>query len=312
MAGRLFIIGTPIGNLGDITARALETLRRTTHVFAEDTRRTRALLTHFGIEGRKVLSLHAHSGERMLEVAIEVLEADQDAALVSDAGMPTVSDPGTELVLRARQRGIRVEVIPGPSAVTAAVALSGLVSGPFTFLGFLARKGRPRRDQLSHVAQSPVPTVIFESPKRLQRTLQDLATVCESERRAAICRELTKQFEETLVGTLTELGAQEQEWRGEITLVVAAALSRASEDEEPDLDERIAELLASGLSPRDVTAELMSEMERSGRRARKKDVYARVLLALDGGDPSRDEDDEHETQGESEDGDDPGANRGSA
>jgi len=278
MSGRLYVVGTPIGNLGDITQRALETLRSVGHVFAEDTRRTRALLTHFGIEGKKVLSLHAHSSERVLEVAIEVLEAELDAAIVSDAGMPTVSDPGTELVRRARARGIRVEVIPGPSAVTAAVALSGLVSGPFSFLGFLPRKGGPRREQLSSIASATVPTVIFESPKRLGQTLRDLALSCGPNRRVAVCRELTKQFEETLVAPLGELCELDRDWRGEITLVVEPTAEH-EQALEPDLDQRILQLLATGSSARDVASELSVELGRSGQRVRKKDLYARVLLA---------------------------------
>jgi 16S rRNA (cytidine1402-2'-O)-methyltransferase len=304
MSGRLFIVGTPIGNLGDITQRALDTLRHVTHVFAEDTRRSRALLTHFGIDGKKVLSLHAHSSERVLEVALEVLEAEHDVALVSDAGMPTVSDPGTELVRRARARGIRIEVIPGPSAVTSAVALSGLVVGPFCFLGFLARKGGARREQLLGVGRSKVPTVLFESPKRLDRTLHDLADICGAERRVAVCRELTKQFEETLVGTFEEVLESPREWRGEITLVVEPAAESTPDESELDLDQRIVELLGRGLSARDVTAELTSELQRAGQRLRKKDLYARVLTihAADGdGDDEGDDDDHDRNEGDDDD-----------
>ena len=279
MSGRLFIVGTPIGNLGDITVRALETLRAASHVFAEDTRRSRALLTHFGIEGKKVLSLHAHSSDRALEVALEVLESGQNAALVSDAGMPTVSDPGAELIRRARQRGIRVEVVPGPSAVTAAVALSGLVHGPFIFLGFLPRKGRQRRLLFRGVAESAMPNVVFESAQRLERTLSDLEAVCGAEREVAICRELTKQFEEALVAPVRELLLLERQWRGEVTLVIAGNSSGRGEPSASDLDQRISELLEAGISPRDATAQLNADLLRAGQRVRKKDLYARVLLA---------------------------------
>jgi len=281
MPGQLSVVGTPIGNLGDITQRALETLRTVSHVFAEDTRRTRALLTHFGIDGKKVLSLHAHSSERALEVALEVLESGHSAALVSDAGMPTVSDPGAELVRRARQAGIRVEVVPGPSAVTAAVALSGLVAGPFSFLGFLPRKGGQRREALRSIASSRMPTVVFESAQRLTDTLQDLAEACGTERRVAVCRELTKQFEEALVLPLSELLALERQWRGEITLVVAEADGAPEQPDEVDLDERIRALLDSGVSTRDATAQLSAELARAGQRMPKKDLYARVLLAAE-------------------------------
>lgn len=281
MPGQLSVVGTPIGNLGDITQRALETLRTVSHVFAEDTRRTRALLTHFGIDGKKVLSLHAHSSERALEVALEVLESGHSAALVSDAGMPTVSDPGAELVRRARQAGIRVEVVPGPSAVTTAVALSGLVAGPFSFLGFLPRKGGQRREALRSIASSRMPTVVFESAQRLTDTLQDLAEACGTERRVAVCRELTKQFEEALVLPLLELLALERQWRGEITLVVAEADGAPEQPDEVDLDERIRALLDSGVSTRDATAQLSAELARAGQRMPKKDLYARVLLAAE-------------------------------
>jgi len=277
MPGQLSVVGTPIGNLGDITQRALETLRSVSHVFAEDTRRTRALLTHFGIDGKKVLSLHAHSSERALEVALEVLETGNSAALVSDAGMPTVSDPGAELVRRARQAGIRVEVVPGPSAVTAAVALSGLVAGPFSFLGFLPRKGGQRREALRAIAASRMPTVVFESAQRLADTLQDLAEACGTERQVAVCRELTKQFEEALVLPLSALLSTDRQWRGEITLVVAEADGPPEQPNEVDLDERIRALLESGISTRDVTAQLSSELSRAGQRIPKKDLYARVL-----------------------------------
>lgn len=279
MSGRLYIVGTPIGNLGDITQRALDTLRSASHVFAEDTRRTRALLTHFGIDGKKVLSLHAHSSDRVIEVALEVLEEDHDVALVSDAGMPTVSDPGAELVQRARERRIRIEVVPGPSAVTAAVALSGLVTGPFSFLGFLPRKGGPRRDVLTGIARAAMPTVLFESPKRLQQTLSDLAAACGDDRSIAVCRELTKQFEETLVGPISQILKEEREWRGEVTLVVAPSSGRSEDETEPDLDERIFQMLDRGSSARDIAQELAAELQRAGTRVRRKDLYTRVLLA---------------------------------
>jgi 16S rRNA (cytidine1402-2'-O)-methyltransferase len=307
MSGRLFIVGTPIGNLGDITARALEALRGASHVFAEDTRRSRALLTHFGIEGKKVLSLHAHSSERALEVALEVLEAGQDAALVSDAGMPTVSDPGAELVRRARKRGIVVEVVPGPSAVTAAVALSGLVLGPFTFLGFLPRKGSQRRLLLRTLAGSTMPTVVFESAQRLDRTLRDLELCCGGERQVAICRELTKQFEETLVAPLAELLQLDRQWRGEVTLVVAANPNARPEPTETDLNQRIAALLRGGASPRDATTQLSGELTASGERVRRKDLYARVLLMseqrqADGQDADPGDEDEHDDDDDHENG----------
>ena len=199
MTGRLSLIGTPIGNLGDITYRAVLRLTEVTRIYAEDTRRTRVLLSHLGLEGKKLLSLNAHSTERTLATAVEILSNGEDIALVTDAGMPGVSDPGTELVRGARAAGIEIEVLPGPSAVTAAVALCGLVDGPFTFVGFLPRKGTKRKEALMRIAKSPIPVILFESPHRMKETLSDFASVCESTRQVAVCRELTKKFEETLV-----------------------------------------------------------------------------------------------------------------
>src|SRR5690606_9262743 len=199
MAGRLSLVGTPIGNLGDITLRAIERLKVVSRIYAEDTRRTRALLSSLGIEGKRLLSLHAHSSERAVETAVEILEGGDDVALVTDAGMPGVSDPGFELVQKARAQGIIIDVIPGPSAVTASVALSGLVQNAFVFLGFLPRKGAKRKETLRRIAVSDLPTVLFESPHRMKDTLSDLALLCEPTRQVAICRELTKKYEETIV-----------------------------------------------------------------------------------------------------------------
>lgn len=289
MAGQLFIVGTPIGHLGDTTERAIETLRSVSHVFAEDTRRTRALLGHYGIDGKKVIALHAHSSERALALALEILEAGHAAALVTDAGMPGVSDPGAEIVRAARNHGIPISVVPGPSAVTAAVALSGLVNGPFTFLGFLPRKGSSRREALLEIQRSRMPTVLFESPHRAQRTFEELAEVCEPEREVAVCRELTKHFEETLVLSLEELSRIEREWRGELTLVVARGplgASAAGEDDW-DVDSRIEELLAAGTSVKETVETVSGELSRRGQKTRKKDIYARVLHALSSRDLER-------------------------
>jgi 16S rRNA (cytidine1402-2'-O)-methyltransferase len=234
-----------------------------------------------GIEGKKLLSLNAHATDRTLAMAVEVLSGGEDVALVTDAGMPSISDPGTELVRGARAAGIEIEVLPGPSAVTAAVALSGLIDGPFTFLGFLPRKGAKRKEALSRVARSPVPVVLFESPHRMKETLRDFSTVCESLRQVAICRELTKKFEETLVHSIAELSADDfrEEWLGEFTLVVdrAPADSQGEKTEEFDFVGRTAELLQSGASLKDVTAILVRELQKRGEKASRRAVYQRVL-----------------------------------
>lgn len=292
MSGRLFIVGTPIGNLGDITYRAVETLRRVTRVFAEDTRRTKALLSHLGIEGKRVIALHAHSTSSDLGAAAEMLESGEEVALVTDAGMPSVSDPGRLLVELARKLEISVEVVPGPSAVTSAVALSGLVDGPFTFLAFLPRKGERRRRMLSDIAKSAHPSLLFESPHRLNETLEDLRQVAGDARVVAICRELTKKFEETLVGPLAQLCEKHaaREWLGEITLVVSGGGTDAPA-EAPDPSERARELLALGTSVKEATELLLGELKQSGQRVSKREIYQLLLReSADEGAPHADAD----------------------
>ena len=276
MPGKLYLVGTPIGNLGDITLRALETLKSTRHIAAEDTRRTRQLLTHFGIHERTLHALDANASERKVEELAELLDSGEDIALVTDAGMPSVSDPGTALVQAAQRRGIVVSPIPGPSAVTSAVAASGLVAANFLFLGFLPRSGRKRKDALERIAKSVDPVLIFEAPQRMQDTLADLAALVP-ERRATLCREITKLHEEIAPSTLQELAAREGEWRGEITLVIAGA--DESETEAVDLDalaERARARLAEGATVKTVVAELSAQIALP-----KRDLYALVQRVSD-------------------------------
>jgi len=239
-AGRLFVVSTPIGNLGDITRRAVEVLSSAQAVAAEDTRRTRALLSHLGIGNKPVLALHAHSSDAAVAAVIERLLAGEDVALVTDAGTPAVSDPGRALVTGARARGVAIYVIPGASAVTAAVALSGLVEGPFTFLGFWPRQASARRDAVQRVAKSREPVVFFESPQRLSETLEELARELP-ERAAFVGRELTKLHEEGLAGALRDLASPERSWRGEIVAVVAPS------PVEPEADAERRELVFASL-----------------------------------------------------------------
>lgn len=271
MAGKLYLVGTPIGNLGDITLRALETLKQTKHIAAEDTRRTRQLLTHFAITERALHALDANASPRKITELLELLEADSDVALVTDAGMPSVSDPGTALVRGAHARGIVVCPIPGASAVTAAVGASGLVDSSFTFLGFLPRHGRKRKDALTRLEKSADPTLLFESPQRMAATLRELAERMP-DRACTLCREITKLHEEIAPSTLAELAAREGEWRGEITLVIAAA--PASDGEEVDLDAlelRIGARLDEGATVKTIVTELGDEA-----RLPRRDLYALV------------------------------------
>jgi len=278
MNGELWLIGTPIGNLGDMTFRGVESLKAAQRIYAEDTRRTRALLSHFGIDGKNLLSLHAHSPERDIVAAIEMMVAGENVALVTDAGMPGISDPGAALVRAGRARGLVVRVVPGPSAVTTAVALSGMVDGPFAFLGFLPRKGSKRRKLLNAIAHSPMPTVLFEAPHRVAETMSDLLSSCGPDRSVAICRELTKKFEETRVIALGEIQSDlyELNAQGEFSLVVDRAPADASQEEELDVDELASALLAQGLSVRDVSTQLHNEITRTGGKRSKRELYARV------------------------------------
>lgn len=279
MQGRLFLVGTPIGNLGDMSVRAVECLKTVDRIYAEDTRHSRVLLAHIGVEGVRLLSLHAHSSQRTIASAVAFLEAGENVALITDAGMPSVSDPGAELVRAAREAKIEVTVLPGPSAVTSAVALSGLVDGPFSFLGFLPRKGKKRTRTLATIVTSEIPCVLFESPHRIEQTLADLLQHCGQARSVAVCRELTKKFEETRVGTLSELTSEEftGTYRGELTLVVAGSSGPQHLEQEVDVDTRALALLAAGHSVKDTAQALSHELAQNGEKRPRRELYALVL-----------------------------------
>jgi 16S rRNA (cytidine1402-2'-O)-methyltransferase len=257
--GTLYLVATPIGNLEDITLRALRVLREAPLIAAEDTRHTRKLLAHFEI-ATPTISYHEHSGPAGIERVLSAL-ATGDVALVSDAGTPAVSDPGEDLVRAAIAAGYPVVPIPGPSAVVTALVASGLPTGEFTFLGFLPRKSADRRARLETVRDSTATLVLYEAPHRLLATLDDLLTVL-GDREAALARELTKLHEEWLRGPLSALRAHYASGatpRGEYTLVIAGAKTTASEPvDEGARNERardlVRELLQQGLSTRAVAA----------------------------------------------------------
>ena len=261
MAGTLYVVATPLGNLGDLSPRAAATLTAVAMVAAEDTRHTRPLLTHIGSRA-ELISFHAHSDDAQLRRILELLGAGTDIALVTDAGTPLVSDPGVALVAAARARDIPVVTIPGPTAVAAALAVSGLSADRYLFLGFLPRKGADRRRLLDTVAASEWTVVIFEAPNRVADLLTDLAAACGAERRAAVSRELTKVFEETRDGTLAELAGYYAETppRGEVTVVVAGVGKAVRpEPDEDAVRTRAAALLADGLSRRDAADRISDE-----------------------------------------------------
>ena len=224
--GTLHIVATPIGNLGDLSPRALETLKTVAAICAEDTRHTRQLLSHFGVE-RPLLALHQHNEDAQAAQLVRRLLAGDSLALVSDAGTPLVSDPGFRLVRAARAAGVRVSPVPGACAAIAALSVAGLPSDRFVFEGFLSAKGGARRERLARLASEPRTLLFYESAHRIEEALVDMAAAFGPARPAVLARELTKLFETVLGGTLSELLAQVQadpnQRRGEFVLVVEGA-----------------------------------------------------------------------------------------
>ena len=265
--GTLFVVATPIGNLGDLSPRAQETLREVAAVCAEDTRHTRRLLAHFGIEAGLV-ALHEHNEQVQAARLVERLQAGESLALVSDAGTPLVSDPGFRLVRAAREAGLRVSPVPGPSALIAALSVAGLPSDRFTFEGFLPAKPAARRDRLQRLAGEARTLLFYESSHRIADTLGDMVTVFGEARRAVLARELTKLFETVLDGSLAELHARVQadadQRKGEFVLVVEGA----GDDAGAALAEgrRVYSLLNAHLPP-SAAAKLAAEITGAPRKA---------------------------------------------
>jgi len=243
--GTLYVVATPIGNLGDVTLRALEVLRSAQVVACEDTRRTRKLLAHHGVSAH-LLSYHEHNEEARLPGILARLREGASVALVTDAGTPGISDPGHRLVRAAREAGVPVAAVPGPSALTAALSVCGLPTDRFLFAGFLPPRAGARRKALDALRREPRTLVLFEAPHRLPAALLDLEEVLGGERRAVLARELTKLHEEHLAGTLAELRRSVEgrpEVRGEATLVVEGAPAEAPpEHSAASLTEAIAEV----------------------------------------------------------------------
>lgn len=253
MSGRLFLVGTPIGNLGDMTERAKETLAGVDVVAAEDTRRTGRLLSRFGIK-RPFVSLFEGNEARRTAELLTALREGRDVALVTDAGMPLISDPGHRLVRACVDEGIDVRVVPGPSAVTAALAVSGLPSERFVFEGFLPRKAGDRRERLRSLADEPRTIVVFEAPLRLETLLRDVLEEV-GDRRVAVARELTKLHEEVVRGRVSEVLAElaGTEPKGEVVVVIEGGAA-GNEVTLADLVEEARQLVNDGKRKREAAS----------------------------------------------------------
>ena len=265
--GMLHVVATPIGNLGDISPRALDVLRTADAICAEDTRHTRQLLAHFGIE-RPLLALHEHNEDAIAQQLVARMQDGQRLALVSDAGTPLISDPGLRLVRAARAAGLHVSPVPGPCAFVAALSVAGLPSDRFVFEGFLPAKAAARRERLQTLAGEPRTLIFYESAHRIDECLVDAAAAFGGERRAVLARELTKLFETILDGTLQTLSAQVQadpnQRKGEFVLIIQGA--------DEDADARIAEgrrvhaILSAHLPP-STAAKLAAQITGAPRKA---------------------------------------------
>ncbi len=271
--GRLFVVATPLGNLEDLSPRAVRVLGEVALVACEDTRRTGALLRSQGLR-TPLLSCFEHNERERVADVLERLRGGQDVALVSDAGTPTISDPGYRLVRAAREAGLAVLPVPGPSAAVAALSVSGLPTDRFVFVGFLPARAAPRRREIEALASLPFTLVIYESPLRVAETLADLAAAW-GPRPAFLCREATKLHEEYAAGdlaSLRDLLAARQAVKGEVVLVVAGAPESGPEAASEDPRELFAQLVARGLTRRAAVKEVA---RLTGRPARE--VYALAL-----------------------------------
>jgi 16S rRNA (cytidine1402-2'-O)-methyltransferase len=254
--GVLYLVATPIGNLEDMTFRAVRILGEVDLIAAEDTRRSGQLLRHFKIEPRRLVSFFEGNEAARTEELVSDLLGGARVALVTDAGTPGISDPGQRLVARALSAGVRVEAIPGPVAAIAALVASGLPTDRFLFLGFPPRAEGERRALFASVRRELATLVLYEAPDRVKATLADLAAALGPDRRAVVARELTKLHEEYARGTLAELTSRELVTRGEHTLVVEGASPEQAGEQPVDVESAVRALLAEGLGPRDIAARL--------------------------------------------------------
>jgi 16S rRNA (cytidine1402-2'-O)-methyltransferase len=258
----LYIVSTPIGNLADMTYRAVETLRSVSRILAEDTRRTGILLKHYGIH-TPMISAHEHNEAARASQIVEWLRDGSDLAIVSDAGTPLLSDPGARIVQAVIEAGFSVIPIPGPSALLAALVGAGIEPEPFTFFGFLPRSGKERKEVIEQLAVLRHTAVLYEAPGRVGKLMADLVESCGTERRAVVARELTKLHETFVRGTLQELASYYEDTavRGEVVVVLAGGAEPPLADLEQDAGQLAQELLAAGHSPRDVARQLTQQFK---------------------------------------------------
>lgn len=269
MSGTLVLVGTPIGNLGDLPRRAVEALAEADVIACEDTRRTRQLLSHAGVRAPRLVAVHDHNESAQVRVLLADLDAGRRVAVVSDAGMPGISDPGERLVAAAAAAGHEVVVVPGPSAAVAALVVSGLPIGRFCFEGFLPRKGSGRSQRLAALAGERRTTVLFEAPHRVRETVAELCEALGPLRRVAICRELTKVHEEVWRGTLADAleHVAGREPRGEHVLVLDGAPPPPAPDE-ADVEAALRSELAAGRDKKEAIAAVAADL-----RVPRRQVY---------------------------------------
>jgi 16S rRNA (cytidine1402-2'-O)-methyltransferase len=262
-AGRVVLVGTPIGNLGDLSPRAAATLGAADVIFCEDTRRTRQLLSAVGIPAPRLVAMHRHNEAASAANAVELARAGAAVVVVTDAGMPGISDPGARVVRAAAEIDVAVEVVPGPSASLTALVASGLPAEPFCFEGFLPRRGPERETRLRQLGARECTTVLYEAPHRVARTLADLARVCGAERGMAVGRELTKMHEEIWRGTIGDALARaaDGEPRGEWVLVIAGAEPAAASLSDADVIEALRTRFDSGADRRAAVAGVAAELQ---------------------------------------------------
>ena len=266
----LWLVATPIGNLGDLSPRAVEVLAAVELVCCEDTRRTGKLLQHAGIRANRLAVCNEHTEFELASRVIDVLSSGADVAVVSDAGSPGISDPGERLVAAAIDAGHTVSAVPGPTAATMAVTISGLPSGRHVMEGFLPRKGRERTERIAEIAAETRTVVLYEAPHRIERTMADLLTACGSDRPVSISRELTKLHEETVRGTLGSIEVGEP--RGEYVIVLGGVSTDPAPVSDDEVRIALRNSIAAGTSKRDAAAQVAAA---TGRR--RRDVYQMVV-----------------------------------